>query len=111
MYGTVPIFMGLEVDGMGAAGSRIIRNAWDCRHFYGFGSGWEGGSCLQNHNKYIGLPSFSWSWKWAVKGQLAPESEQVHRTVIICMVLEVGGRGSWLQNHDKYIGLSSFAWF
>ena len=34
--------------------------------------------------------------------------KEMHRTVIIYMYLEVGGRGA---NHTQCIGLSSFSWF
>ena len=54
---------------MGAVGSGIKRNAKDCLHFHGFGSGREGGG-------------------WPQK------SEEMHRNVIIFMVLEVPGRGA-----------------
>ena len=57
--------MVLEVGGRGAAGFRIIKNAWGNPNFHGFGS-----------------------------GRLASESEEIHRTVIIFMSLEVGGRGA-----------------
>ena len=60
MHRTVILFMVLEVPGWGAFGSRITRNAWDCLHFHGFGSGLEGGgSWPQNHKTCIGLLSFS----------------------------------------------------
>ena len=37
---------------------------------------------------------------------------EMHGTVIMFMVLEVGGRGGdWLQNPDKCIRLSTFSWF
>ena len=62
---TVIIFMSLEVGGRGAIGFRIIRNAWDCTHFHGLGS-----------------------------GRLDSESTEMHGTVNIFMVLEVGVKGA-----------------
>ena len=53
------IFMVVEVPGNGAVGPRIIRNAWDGQHFHGFGSGWEVGGWPPNHEKCMGLLSFS----------------------------------------------------
>ena len=63
------MFTILEVGGRVAAGSRIMGKAVDCNHFDGSASGREGGG-------------------------LAPESSEMHKTVIIFMVLEVGGRGA-----------------
>ena len=34
--------------------------------------------------------------------------KEMHRTVLIFMYLEMGGRGA---NHTQCIGLSSFSWF
>ena len=86
--------MVLGVGGREAACLRIIRNAKDCSDFRGFESAREGGGWLQNHKKCIGLLSFSWFWKWAGGGRLGSESKELHRTVIIFMSLEVGGRGA-----------------
>ena len=66
--------MVLEVGGRGAAGFRIIRNAWAVIIFMVLEVGGRGGGWLQNHKKCIGLLSFSWFWKWAGGGRLASES-------------------------------------
>ena len=137
MHRTVIIFMSLEVGWRGAVGFRIIRDSKYCRHFHGFGSGREGGGWPQNHKKRIGLLSFSNFWMCLGRGLLAPESQDMQRTVIIFMVLEVGGMGAarfriirnawarhhfhvfgskwkgghWLQNHMKCTGLFAFSNF
>ena len=54
----------------------------------------RGGGWLQNHKKCKGPSSFSWFWKWVGQGRMAPESEEMLGTVIIFIVLEVGGRGA-----------------
>ena len=71
MQRILDIFMSLEVQGRGASGLRIIRNAYNCVHFHGFGRRREGGVWLQNHKKRIGLSALSWFWKLAGGGRLA----------------------------------------
>ena len=118
MHGNDIIFTSLEVGGRGALGFRIIRNAKDCSHFHGFGSGREGGrlassnqKCMGmfhfqgfgsarewgcwrwNHEKCIGRSSFSWFWESAGGGRLASESQGMPGTIIIFMSLE-GGSGA-----------------
>ena len=68
MHWTVIIFMSLEERGRGVIGSRITRNAWDCYHFHGFGSGREGGGWVQNQKNCLGLPSFTCLWKRGASG-------------------------------------------
>ena len=70
----VNIFMVLEVGVRGAAGLRIIRNAWDRSDFRGFESAWEGSGWLHHHKKCMGQSSFSWFWEWAGGGRLGSES-------------------------------------
>ena len=65
MHRTVIVFMVLEVGGRGAAGFRIIRNAWAVIIFMVMEVGGRGGGWLQDHKKCIGLLSFSLFWKWA----------------------------------------------
>ena len=53
----------LKAPATAAFGSRIIRHAWDCRHFHGFGSGREGGGWVQNQKSCKRLSAFSCLWK------------------------------------------------
>ena len=61
--------------------------------FHVFGSGWEGGEWLQKHKRCIGQSTCSWFWKRAGRRRLASESQEMHRTVLIFMVLgkDLGG--------------------
>ena len=92
MHRTVIIIMVLEVGG-GGGWLQNHKESMGQSHFHVFGSGWEGSDWLQNHKKCIGLSTFSWFWKWVGGGRLAAASQEMHRTVLIFMVLEVPGRG------------------
>ena len=75
--------MVLEVGGRGAAGFRIIRNAWAviiCMVLEVGGRGAAGFRIIK----------------------------EMHRTVFIFKYLEMGGRGA---DHTQCIGLSLFSWF
>ena len=76
----INMFMVLEVDGRRAAGFRIIRNPWDCHHFHVFGSGWEG---REWHQKRIKAVSIFMVLEVGGRGRLAPESYEMHWTVLI----------------------------
>ena len=57
--------MVLEVGGRGAAGFRIVRNAWAVIIFMVLDVGWKGAAGFGINKKCIGHSLFSWFGKWA----------------------------------------------
>ena len=68
MHKSIIIFMVLGMSGKGAAGVRIIGNAWAVIIFMVLDVGGRGAAGFGINKKCIGQSLFSWFWKWAGRG-------------------------------------------